>query len=125
ELLVVTTGGAAVRVPIPYTSGPRDAEVTLGDISIADPIRVVVRLLEPIQLQPCDIIAIGPIARLGMSVVRAASLMNVYTLELPEPGQWSFSADCGGQSRTLVPIVATIPAGVNATLSTVDLRFAQ
>ncbi|HEY6213364.1 MAG TPA: hypothetical protein VIW45_13825, partial [Vicinamibacterales bacterium] len=58
--------------------------------------------------------------------VRASSAVNVYTLDLPESGQWTFAADCGGRPRSVVPMMATIPPPTpGAAPPTIDVHFAR
>jgi len=125
ELQIVTADGAVARLPIAVAADAHTGEIALGDIAIPDPRRVVVRLLEPAQAPPCTLIAVGPMGRLGMQMVRASSPDNIYTFDLPEAGEWTFSADCGGRSRTLAPMMATIPAAPDAVAAFIDVRFAR
>ena len=125
ELQIVAAGGAVARVPILDASN-RTRTIELGDVTIPDPRRIIVRLLEPLQSPPCDLLAIGPLGSLGMHTVRAFSVVNVYTLDLPENGQWTFSAECGGRIQSVTPMIATLQrAASDAAVETIDVRFAQ
>jgi hypothetical protein len=125
ELQVVAVDGATARVPL-FAGPARTTEIALGDVSIPDPRRVVVRLLEGLQSPACDLIAAGPIGTLGMQIIRASSVINVYTLDLPESGQWVLSVECGGIARSVVPMVAIVPpAGTDGMVPTIDVRFVK
>jgi hypothetical protein len=125
ELQIVAADGVAARVPI-ADAPVRARTIELGDVVILDPRRIVVRLLEPLQSPPCDLLAIGPLDRLGMQIVRASSSVNVYTLDLPESGRWTFSADCGGHIQSVAPTIATVPsAASDSGVPTIDLRFVR
>jgi len=124
-LQIVAADGATARVPI-LSSPAGTRTIELGDVSIPDLHRLLIRLLEPLQSPPCDLLAIGPLGNLGMQTVRASSLVNVYTLDLPESGQWTFSVDCGGRVRSVVPATATVTlSGSESTAPTLDLHFAR
>ena len=125
EIQVVGADGATARVPM-LGGSTQSGDIAVGDVTIPDPRRVVVRLLEAMQAPPCDMIAIGPLGNLGMQTVRASSAVNVYTLDLPESGPWTFTAECGGRMRTVLPTLATIPPpGPDPTVPTIDVRFAR
>ena len=126
ELQVIAQDGAMTRRPILDAADARRNPITVGDISIPEPLRVVVRVLEAFERPACDLIAIGPLGKLGLQTVRASSAVNVYTLDLPESGQWTFTADCGGRTRSVVPIMATIPPPTpGAAPPTIDVHFAR
>ena len=124
ELRIAAGDGASARVPILGASS-RTRTIALGDVAIPEPRRILVRLLEPLQSPPCDLLAIGPLGSLGMETVRASGTVNVYALDLPESGQWTFSADCAGTIQSVTPMVATVPAASGSTIATIDLRFAR
>jgi len=125
ELQIVAADGATARVPI-VNAPARTRTIELGDVAIPDPRRIVVRLLEPMQTPACDLLAIGPLDSLGMQTVRASSAVNVYTLDLPEGGQWTFSVECGGRIRPVAPTTASVPPPASDTgVPTIDLRFVR
>jgi hypothetical protein len=125
EIQVVAADGATARVPI-LGSNSRTRAIEIGDVAIPEPRRVVVRLIEAVEVPACDLVAIGPLGSLGLQTVRASGVVNVYTLDLPESGQWTFSADCGGGKRPVTPMLAIVPpAGSDPNVPTIDLRFAR
>ena len=123
-LQIVATDGATARVSV-LSAPARTRVIDLGDVSIPDPLRIIVRLLEPMQTPGCDLLAIGPLGSLGLQALRASSAVNVYTLDLPESGPWTFSADCGGRVRSLVPMVTTVPSATSDSAVPFDLRFSR
>jgi hypothetical protein len=59
----------------------------------------------------CTMSAAGPLGGLGLSTIKGIGASNVYTFELPEPGEWVLNASCGGRSVILRPQVVSVPAG--------------
>jgi hypothetical protein len=102
---VLLDDGTGVRVAVPNLQTTRD--VLLGDLTVPDPRRLVVRLLDGVA---CDLVAAGPLGALGVKVVRAASRTGVYQLELPDAGSWALNAECRGVVHEIEPPVIAVPA---------------
>lgn len=125
ELQIVAADGAVARVPI-LDALNRTRTIELGDVAVPDPRRIIVRLLEPLQSPPCDLLAIGPLGSLGMQTVRASSAVNVFTLDLPESGQWTFSAECGGRIQPVTPMITIVQPGASGSgVPAIDVRLAR
>jgi hypothetical protein len=103
---VLLDDGTDVRVAVPNLQTTDD--VLLGDLTVPDPRRLVVRLLDGID---CDLLAVGPLGALGLKVVRAASRTGVYELELNDAGSWALNAECRGGIYGVEPPVVALPAG--------------
>ena len=87
-------------------SDDRSSDTDLGDILLPGPLSVVVRLIAP----GCDLMAAGPLGSLGVDMVRGRfdSPSGAYLLRLPEPGFWWVEAECGTESRAVIPPVMQI-----------------
>jgi hypothetical protein len=105
ELQAIGLDGALARVPLPKPGGR--GEVHLGDVLLPDPRRLVVRLLANAV---CEMYATGPIGSLGLTTVHANRASNVYWFDVPEPGGWALSADCGPGVVEINPPAVTIPS---------------
>ncbi|MGE5246376.1 MAG: carboxypeptidase-like regulatory domain-containing protein [Betaproteobacteria bacterium] len=105
---------ASIRLPIPPGG---DGDVDLGDVAIPDPLRISLRLLNADDT--CAITATGPLSGLGLTQVRAAATAHLYSLELPEPGAWALSAECGKRAYGVQPSVVTVSP--DAPARTVDV----
>jgi hypothetical protein len=104
---LVGTDGVMKRISISPGSGTQD--ILLGDVVLADPRRLIVRLVEPAA---CSLFATGPLGMLGLAVIRASDpygTFSTFPFELPEPGEWALSADCGGQVRPVEPNIVNVP----------------
>jgi hypothetical protein len=104
---LVGADGVMKRIPISPGSGTQD--ILLGDVVLGDPRRLIVRLVEPAA---CNLFATGPLGMLGLAVIRASTpfgTFNMFSFELPEPGEWALSADCGGQVRPVEPTIVRVP----------------
>jgi hypothetical protein len=98
---------------VPLGAHVGTGDLNLGDVLVPDPRRVTVRLLAP----ACDLMAVGPLGTLGLTIVRASKGYGVYWLELPEPGMWAINAECAGATYALDPaVVAVPPEGPELTL---------
>ena len=87
-------------------SDDRSSDTDLGDILLPVPLSVVVRLIAP----GCDLMAAGPVGSLGVEMVRGRfdAGSGAYRLQLPEPGFWWVEAECGTESRAVIPPVMRI-----------------
>ena len=103
---ILLDDGSGVRVAVPDLKTKGD--LLLGDITVPDPRRLVVRLLDGLT---CKVIAVGPLGALGLKTVEATSQTAVYELELPDSGEWNVNADCGGTIYAIEPPVVSVPAG--------------
>jgi hypothetical protein len=103
---VLLDDGTGVRVAVP-TLQTTAHDVLLGDLTVPDPRRLVVRLLDGAA---CDLLAVGPLGALGVKVVRATSRTGVYELELPDAGSWALNAECRGETYEIEPPVVVLPA---------------
>jgi len=115
---LVGADGVMKRIPISPGSGTQD--ILLGDVVLADPRRLIVRLVEPAA---CSLFATGPLGMLGLAVIRASTAFgtfNMFSFELPEPGDWALSADCGGQVRPVEPTIVQVPP--DGSESQIDVR---
>jgi len=101
-LQIIASDGAIARATIP--SG-EDGDVQVGDMTLADKRRVMVRLLDPAR---CTLYATGPLGPLGMTMLTATGVVGTYWLDLPEPGTWILSAECGGTGFSLEPPSITV-----------------
>ncbi len=101
---VLLDDGTGVRVAVPNLQTTGD--VLLGDLTVPDPRRLVVRLLDGVA---CDLLAVGPLGALGLKVVRATSRTGVYELELPDAGSWALNAECRGVVYEIEPPVVALP----------------
>jgi len=102
---VLLDDGTGVRVALPSLETTGD--VLLGDLTVPDARRLVVRLLDGIA---CDLVAIGPLGAAGLKIVRAASRTGVYDFDLPEAGSWALNAECRGNTYAIQPRVIAVPA---------------
>jgi hypothetical protein len=105
ELQVIGRDGALVRARLPSPGG--NGEFHLGDLFLPDPRHLVVRLLANVV---CELYATGPLGSLGLTTVRADRASNVYWFDVPEPGGWALSADCGPMAVEIDPPAVTIPS---------------
>jgi hypothetical protein len=112
---VVLDDGGRVRVAISNLQTKGD--IPLGDISVPDNTHLAVRLIDG---NGCGVVAIGPLGTLGLAMVRAASVTDVYDLELPEAGSWSLAAECGQRRYEIDPPIVVVPA--NRAATAVDAR---
>ena len=103
-LQIIAGDGAIARVPIPAGG---DGDVQIGDVTLADKRRVMVRLLDP---APCTLYATGPLGPLGMTMLTATGVVGTYWFDLPEPGTWILSAECGGTGFSLEPPSINVPS---------------
>jgi hypothetical protein len=113
---VTAPDGAMMRLPSP---SPDNMEASLGDIILPAPIQVRLRLLD--GPADCALFAIGPLGRLGLSIVPAARSLDVYDLSLPEPGAWGLNAECGGRVREVDPPV--ISSTTETNVRAIDFRI--
>ena len=98
-LLFVAPDGASIRVPLPAHVGTGDLNV--GDVMLAAPQRVAVRLFDG---DGCVLSAIGPIGALGASIVRQSAVAGiVHWLDVTETGAWQLQAECGNRPGSLIP----------------------
>ncbi|PYR42712.1 MAG: hypothetical protein DMF95_27715 [Acidobacteria bacterium] len=102
---VLLDDGTGVRVVVPNLQTTGD--VLLGDLTVPDQRRLVVRLLDG---STCDLLAVGPLGALGLNVVRAASRTGLYELELPDAGSWALNAECRGVVYEIEPPIIAVPA---------------
>ena len=114
-LQIIAPDGAMKRLPV---SQPKHTtEIALGDIALPEHRRLDVRLLTG---GACDLFATGPLGSLGLTIVRATSVSSVFSFDLPEPGQWSLTAECSGRVVTVQPgMVAVAPEGPFPTVDVV------
>lgn len=115
---IIDTDGTSIRLPAP--SGMRSTETSVGDVAVPDARRATIRLVDA---RRCDVFAVGPLGGLGLSIVQARAAVDAFWLELPEPGQWALSAECGGDSYSLDPPVIEVPA--DGPEPAVDARIAS
>ena len=101
---VIAPDGASVRVPLARASA--SADVQIGDVSLPDPRRLLVRVLDAAA---CQLMAIGPLASVGFTIVAAGVAgPNLYSLDLPEPGQWMLNLRCGEQEVPIQPAMVVV-----------------
>jgi hypothetical protein len=105
ELQVIGRNGALTRVRLPSTAPNGDFH--LGDVLLPDPHHLVVRLLAN---APCELYATGPLGSLGLTTVHAERGSNAYWFDVPEPGSWAFSAECGPIALEIDPPAVTVPS---------------
>ncbi len=103
---IIAPNGASLRLPLAGRAAAGD--LVLGDLALPELRRLTVRLLDQAA---CDLIAVGPIGSLGLSVVHATSAAGTYWFELPEAGTWTLNAQCGQKTYNLDPPVVTILPG--------------
>ena len=96
-LQFIAGDGAVTRVTIPPAG---DGDVEVGDVTIPDRRRVMVRLLDPVA---CTLFATGPLGPPGMAVLTATGVAGTYWFDLPEPGTWLLSAECDRRGFSLEP----------------------
>jgi hypothetical protein len=105
EMQIIGPDGASARVPV---SGPgSEGETSVGDVVLPDNRHLTARLIDA---RPCTMSAIGPLGGLGLTIVHATDAANLHWFDLPEPGEWTLDAECGGRSRVLDPTIVNIPA---------------
>jgi hypothetical protein len=98
------------RVPLPRASLPI---VELGDIELG---RTIVLSITLDQDPGCDVRAAGPLGRAGLRIVTAVrTAPGVFSVTLPEEGNWEFGLQCGRDERALAPSIVRVsdqsPAG--------------
>ena len=105
EIIVGGNGLAKARYRFAGV-GDTSSGTDLGDIRLPAPLSVLVRLAAP----GCVLMAAGPVGSLGVDLVRAVfdSGHGAYRLWLPEPGFWWLEAQCGTESRSVIPSVMRI-----------------
>jgi hypothetical protein len=105
EIQIIGSDGASARVA---ASDPgRGREASVGDIVLPDHRHLTARLLDA---PSCTLSAVGPLGGLGLTIVHATATANLHWFDLPEPGQWTLDAECGGRSRVIEPAIVYIPA---------------
>ena len=57
----------------------------------------------------CDLLAVGPLGTLGLTVARASSRTGIYELELPDAGSWALNAECRGEVYQIEPALIVLP----------------
>ncbi len=84
------------------------AMTDLGDLRLGRPIRFSAYLTGS---DGCDLLAAGPMGSLGMHVVRARSGPGgAFSVVLPEPGRWFFTASCSGTEWSVEPPTMNLQA---------------
>lgn len=78
HLQVVAPDGMSTRVPVSPQAGSR--EILIGDITLPDPRRLRVRVLEG----GCTILAAGPLGGLGLTIIRGSPAGNMHWFEVPK-----------------------------------------
>jgi hypothetical protein len=117
---VLLDDGMGVRVAVPKLQTTGD--VLLGDLTVPDARRLVVRLVRPLDRIACDLVAVGPLGALGLKVVRATSRTGVYDFELPDSGSWALNAECRGDTYEIEPPVVVLPATGQPPVLVVRIR---
>ncbi len=105
EIVVGGNGFATARYRFAGV-GDTSSGTDLGDIHLPAPLSVLVRLAAP----GCDLMAAGPVGSLGVGLVRRVFDPGdgAYRLWLPEQGFWWLEAECGTESRSVIPSVMQI-----------------
>ena len=116
EIQVVGPDGTSVRVGVPDQRG--EPRINIGDITLPEHRRLTIRLLDE---TPCALAVAGPVGRLGMTIVDAAGWSNVFSIDVPEPGDWILEVKCSGRSFSVEPGVVVVPA--DGPDQTVDVRL--
>lgn len=110
---ILTTDGGVVRVAVPEVRG----ELSVGDVAVPDRLPLLVRMIDE---GGCDLVAAGPLGALGLVMVRGTRVADLHQLDLPEPGSWALTAECGGDLVPAEPAIVTVPADSQAP---VDVRL--
>jgi hypothetical protein len=106
QIQIIALDGISTRISLPPSAKP-DAAISLGDVSLPELRRVTIRLASPLA---CQLTAVGPLGRTGMTIVQAVAGVGVHWLAVPEAGEWALSALCDGVRRAVVPLVIVVPA---------------
>lgn len=108
ELRVGGDGTGVRRVTL-GAAGALPRVVDVGTIDLS-PLPRLTLVLE--ESSGCELLLIGPIGRTGLTIYAATRLgASMFEARLPEPGTWSITARCAGQSRALVPLSVTMDDG--------------
>jgi hypothetical protein len=102
---ILLDDGSGVRVAVPNLK--TNGDLLLGDLTVPDARRLVVRLFDGLS---CHVVAVGPLGALGLKTVEASSQTAIYELDLPDPGEWNLNANCGGAIYAIEPPVVSVPA---------------
>jgi len=120
DVQIVAPGGSIVRLSLPPARAAATLdERSLGDITLPDPHRLTVRLLDA---DACQLTAAGPLGSLGLTIVRATPAANVHWFELPEAGEWALAADCAGTVHRLEPSIVRV---TNVHDMTIEARLVK
>jgi hypothetical protein len=101
----IAVDGVSVRTAL--AAEPHSRTIIVHDLALLEPHRVVVRVVDQVS---CETTMIGPLAELGLSVVRGMDAGGgIATFDLPEAGEWALDVTCSDRSYSVVPGTIMVP----------------